>query len=89
MTPFVRRETRRGSTYPRTWRICRASNPAGVAEPLNRNWKNSASSPACLTNININSFGDTLGVPFQVHIGKRGKKSGGSARNLIDVGYGR
>ena len=38
--------------------------------------------------IKINSFGDTVGGPFQVHIGKRGKKSGGSARNLIDVGYG-
>ena len=38
--------------------------------------------------IKINSFGDTAGGPFQVHIGKRGKKSGGSARNLIDVGYG-
>ena len=36
----------------------------------------------------INSFGNTAGGPFQVHIGKRGKKSGGSARNLIDVGYG-
>ena len=38
--------------------------------------------------IKINSFGNTAGSPFQVHIGKRGKKSGGSARNLIDVGYG-
>ena len=38
--------------------------------------------------IKINSFGNTVGGPFQVHIGKRGKKSGGSARNLIDVGYG-
>ena len=38
--------------------------------------------------IEINSFGDTLGAPFQLHIGKRGKKSKGGTRNLIDVGYG-
>ena len=38
--------------------------------------------------ISINSFGDTAGSPFQLHIGKRGSKSGGSTRNLIDVGYG-
>ena len=38
--------------------------------------------------IKINSFGDTAGGPFQVHIGKQRKKFGGSARNLIDVGYG-
>ena len=38
--------------------------------------------------IKINSFGDTAGGPFQLHIGKRVKKSGGITRNLIDVGYG-
>ena len=38
--------------------------------------------------IGINSFGDTLGAPFQLHIGKWGKKSRGRSRNLIDVGYG-
>ena len=38
--------------------------------------------------IKINSFGDNAGGPFQVHIGKRGKNAGSSARNLIDVGYG-
>ncbi len=38
--------------------------------------------------IGINSFGDTLGAPFQLHIGKWGKKSRGGSRNLIDVGYG-
>ena len=38
--------------------------------------------------IKISSFGNTVGGPFQVHIGKHGKKSGGGTRNLIDVGYG-
>ena len=38
--------------------------------------------------IEINSFGDTLGAPFQLHIGKQSKKSKGGTRNLIDVGYG-
>ncbi len=38
--------------------------------------------------IKVNSFGDTAGSPFQLHIGKLGKKSVGSTRNLIDVGYG-
>ena len=38
--------------------------------------------------IKINSFGDTAGSPFQLHIGKWGKKPKGLTRNLIDVGYG-
>ena len=38
--------------------------------------------------IKINSFGNTVGGPFQVQIGKHRKKPGGNARNLIDVGYG-
>ena len=38
--------------------------------------------------IRINSFGEISGSPFQLHIGKLGKKSGGITRNLIDVGYG-
>ena len=38
--------------------------------------------------IEINSFGDNIGFPFQVHIGKQGKKSKGGTRSLIDVGYG-
>lgn len=38
--------------------------------------------------IAINFFGDTAGVPFQLHIGKQGEKSKGTTRNLIDVGYG-
>ena len=38
--------------------------------------------------IKINSFGNTAGSPFQLHIGKLGKKSSGPSRNLIDVGYG-
>ena len=38
--------------------------------------------------IKINSFGNTAGSPFQLHIGKWRKKSKGLTRNLIDVGYG-
>ena len=38
--------------------------------------------------IKINSFGETAGSPFQLHIGKWRKKSKGLTRNLIDVGYG-
>ena len=38
--------------------------------------------------IEVKSFGDSVGFPFQLHIGKRGKKSKGGTRNLIDVGYG-
>ena len=38
--------------------------------------------------IEVKSFGDNIGFPFQLHVGKRGKKSKGGTRNLIDVGYG-
>ena len=38
--------------------------------------------------IEIKSFGDNIGFPFQLHIGKQSKKSKGGTRNLIDVGYG-
>ena len=38
--------------------------------------------------IEIKSFGDNVGFPFQLHIGKQSKKSKGGTRNLIDVGYG-
>ena len=38
--------------------------------------------------IEVKSFGDSVGFPFQLHIGKWGKKSKGGTRNLIDVGYG-
>ena len=38
--------------------------------------------------IEINSFGDNIGFPFQLHIGKQSRKSKGGTRNLIDVGYG-
>ena len=38
--------------------------------------------------IAIESFGETEGSPFQVHIRKSGKGLKGQGRNLIDVGYG-
>lgn len=38
--------------------------------------------------IEVKSFGDSVGFPFQLHIGKRGKQSMAGTRNLIDVGYG-
>ena len=62
-------------------------NPAEWAT-LKSNLEKFGQQSGLFDEIKINSFGNTSGGPFQVHIGKQGRKSGGSARNLIDVGYG-